>query len=102
MLMIREEYCHKQEDETSDNNDEICRIFADTANSWLCGFIVSLRWIRHFTTNLSDTSNHAVCKSSLNADLVIFMDNELHLMNSYTAIPCDDFEDIQANRQYIS
>jgi hypothetical protein len=27
MLMIREEYCHKQEDETCDNNDEICRIW---------------------------------------------------------------------------
>jgi hypothetical protein len=28
------------------------------------------------------------------------MDNELHLMNSYSAIPCDDFEDIQAQTIY--
>ena len=76
-----------------------CLYFILSFTGSVASSIVSLCWIRHFTTNLSDTSNHAVCKSSLNADLVIFMDNELHLMNSYTAIPCD--EDIQAQAIYI-
>ena len=78
-----------------------CLYFILSFTGSVASYIVSLSWIRHFTTNLSDTSNHAVCKSSLNADhLVIFMDNELHLMNSYTAIPCD--EDTFKHRQYRS
>eukprot|EP00258_Populus_trichocarpa_P023466 XP_024439485.1 uncharacterized protein LOC7474625 isoform X3 [Populus trichocarpa] len=114
MLRIREDHCHKLEDGTSDGNDEIYRIWQEELDwnealikcyvgreaLWLHRRFLSLSWIRHFTTNLGDTSNYRVCKSSVNADIGIFMDNELHLANSCSTIPDNEFEDFQAQALY--
>ncbi|KAG6750686.1 hypothetical protein POTOM_045194 [Populus tomentosa] len=114
MLRIREDHCHKLEDGTSDGNDEIYRIWQEELDwnealikryvgreaLWLHRRFLSLSWIRHFTTNLGDTSNYRVCKSSINADIGIFMDNELHLANSCSTIPDNEFEDFQAQAIY--
>ncbi|XP_073260087.1 uncharacterized protein [Populus alba] len=97
MLRVREDHCHKLEDGTSDGNDEIYRIWQAL---WLHRRFLSLSWIRHFITNLGDTSNYHVCKSSINADIGIFMDNELHLANSCSTIPDNEFEDFQAQAIY--
>ncbi|KAI5566765.1 hypothetical protein BDE02_13G043200 [Populus trichocarpa] len=114
MLRIREDHCHKLEDGTSDGNDEIYRIWQEELDwnealikcyvgreaLWLHRRFLSLSWIRHFTTNLGDTSNYRVCKSRINADIGIFMDNELHLANSCSTIPDNEFEDFQAQALY--
>ncbi|CAK7341143.1 unnamed protein product [Dovyalis caffra] len=114
MLRVREECCHKLEDETSDGNDEIYQIWQEELDwnealikryvgreaLWLHRRFLSLSWIRHFTTNLGDTSNHRVCKSSINADIGIFMDNESRLANSCSMVPDNDFEDFQAQAIY--
>lgn len=116
MLRIREDHCHKLEDGTSDGNDEIYRIWQEELDwnealikcyvgreaLWLHRRFLSLSWIRHFTTNLGDTSNYRVCKSSVNADIGIFMDNELHLANSCSTIPDNEFEDFQAQAIYCA
>ncbi|XP_073260088.1 uncharacterized protein [Populus alba] len=114
MLRVREDHCHKLEDGTSDGNDEIYRIWQEELDwnealikcyvgreaLWLHRRFLSLSWIRHFITNLGDTSNYHVCKSSINADIGIFMDNELHLANSCSTIPDNEFEDFQAQAIY--
>ncbi|KAF9670152.1 hypothetical protein SADUNF_Sadunf13G0038900 [Salix dunnii] len=159
MLRIMEEHCHKLENGTSDENNEIYRIWQciydhmrpilvsfeflgdfdcivivlckimgrDVGDKlsffywtceeldwnealikryvgrealWLHRRFLSLSWIRHFTTKLGDTSLYRACKSSINGDIGIFMDNELRLANSCSTIPDDDFEDFQAQAMY--
>ncbi|KAJ6757404.1 PROTEIN PRENYLTRANSFERASE ALPHA SUBUNIT REPEAT-CONTAINING PROTEIN 1 [Salix koriyanagi] len=114
MLRIMEEHCHKLEDGTSDENNEIYQIWQEELDwiealikryvgreaLWLHRRFLSLSWIRHFTTTLGDTSNYRACKSSINGDIGIFMDNELHLANSCSTIPDNDFEDFQAQAMY--
>ncbi|KAK7846439.1 protein prenyltransferase alpha subunit repeat-containing protein 1, partial [Quercus suber] len=59
---------------------------------WLHRRFLSLCWMKQFATNLHDIS----ISNSFNS----FIDNELHLLNSCSTVPDNDFEDFQTQATY--
>ena len=67
---------------------------------WLHRRFLSLCWMKQFATNLHDVSSHSELKISTSNSFNSFIDNELHLLNSCSTIPDNDFEDFQAQATY--
>ncbi|XP_015576533.1 protein prenyltransferase alpha subunit repeat-containing protein 1 isoform X2 [Ricinus communis] len=107
MLRILEQFCCKQDDESSDHDVEICQMWQEELQwneelielyvgreaLWLYRRFLSLCWIRHF---ISDIIHHSEHKSRVVANINEFLDHELCLVNSWSTIPDDDYEDFQA------
>ncbi|KAK4596613.1 hypothetical protein RGQ29_014587 [Quercus rubra] len=67
---------------------------------WLHRRFLSLCWMKQFATNLHDVSCHFELKISTSNSFNSFIDNELHLLNSCSTVPNNDFEDFQAQATY--
>ncbi|XP_055961235.1 uncharacterized protein LOC126675402 isoform X2 [Mercurialis annua] len=116
MLWILEESCHKQEDESSDHDAEIYHIWQEELQwnkelikhyvgreaLWLYRRFLSLCWIRHFATDLSNSSRTSKCKTCIVTDISLFMNNELCLVHSCSSIPDDSYEDSEAQAVHSS
>ncbi|KAK7836227.1 hypothetical protein CFP56_022812 [Quercus suber] len=69
---------------------------------WLHCRFLSLCWMKQFASNLHDVSCHSELKISTSNSFNSFIDNELHLLNSCSTIPDNDFEDFQVQVTYFA
>nr|XP_023906811.1 protein prenyltransferase alpha subunit repeat-containing protein 1-B-like [Quercus suber] len=67
---------------------------------WLHRRFLSLCWMKQFATNLHDVSCHSELKISTSNSFNSFIDNELHLLDSCSTVPDNDFEDFQVQATY--
>lgn len=67
---------------------------------WLHRRFLSLFWIKHFLTGHTGLPGHWKHKTSMNNDFGIFVDHELHLLQSCSIIPDNNFDDYQAQATY--
>ncbi|KAB2621374.1 prenyltransferase alpha subunit repeat-containing protein 1 [Pyrus ussuriensis x Pyrus communis] len=114
MLKILEEQCYKQEISSSGYNVETYQLWKEELDwdemlikryigreaLWLHRRFLSLFWIKHFITDHSGVSSHGKQNNSMNNDFRIFMDNELHLLDSCSIIPDNSFDDYQAQAKH--
>ena len=56
--------------------------------------------MKQFAINLHDVSSHSELKISTINSFNSFIDDELHLLNSSSTVPDNDFEDFQAQATY--
>ncbi|XP_024188845.2 protein prenyltransferase alpha subunit repeat-containing protein 1-A isoform X2 [Rosa chinensis] len=114
MLRILEDRCCKQENESSscsvkinqlwkeeiDWNEMLIKRYIGREALWLHRRFLSLFWIKHFLTGQTSLPGDWKHKTSMNNDFGIFVDNELHLLQSCSIIPDDSFDDYQAQATY--
>ncbi|KAL5768132.1 hypothetical protein ACOSP7_014710 [Xanthoceras sorbifolium] len=110
MLRIYEDFYHTQADHSSGYNFKIYNIWKEELDwnealigryvgreaLWLHRRFLSSYWIRHIATDLHSVSCQFEHESSIDIDVGSFIDHELHLLDSCSTIPDDDFEDFQA------
>ncbi|KAF3452357.1 hypothetical protein FNV43_RR02790 [Rhamnella rubrinervis] len=106
MLRILEDSSHKEENGTIRYNFEIHQLWKEELNwdeilikryigreaLWLHRRFLSLILIKRLSTDQTGTT--------MNNDLGMFLDNELHLLGSCSIIPDSNFEDYQAQALY--
>ncbi|KAM1692020.1 hypothetical protein FF1_033660 [Malus domestica] len=114
MLKILEEQCYKQEISSSGYSVETYQLWKEELDwdemlikryigreaLWLHRRFLSLFWIKHFITDHTGVSSHGKQNNSMNNDFRIFMDNELHLLNSCSIIPDNSFDDYQSQAKH--
>ncbi|KAA8539002.1 hypothetical protein F0562_025694 [Nyssa sinensis] len=88
---------HQVWKEELDWNEMLIKRYIGREALWLHRRFLSLCWIKHFATDIHDASCHSDHKTSTSHDMVIFMDNELGLFRSCSAILDNDFEDFQSH-----
>ncbi|CAN6582198.1 unnamed protein product [Malus baccata var. baccata] len=114
MLKILEEQCYKQEISSSGYSVETYQLWKEELDwdemlikryigreaLWLHRRFLSLFWIKHFITDHTGVSSHGKQNNSMNNDFRIFMDNELHLLDSCSIIPDNSFDDYQSQAKH--
>ncbi|XP_065630788.1 uncharacterized protein LOC111983047, partial [Quercus suber] len=86
--------------EELDWNEMLIKHYIGREALWLHRRFLSLCWMKQFATNLHDVSCHSELKISTSNSFNSFIDNELHLLNSCSTVPDNDFEDFQAQATY--
>nr|POE88747.1 protein prenyltransferase alpha subunit repeat-containing protein 1 [Quercus suber] len=86
--------------EELDWNEMLIKRYIGREALWLHRCFLSLCWMKQFATNLHDVSCHSKLKISTSNSFNSFIDNELHLLNSCSTVPDNDFEDFQAQATY--
>ncbi|GMY20517.1 protein prenyltransferase alpha subunit repeat-containing protein 1-like isoform X2 [Fagus crenata] len=86
--------------EELDWNEMLIKRYIGREALWLHRRFLSLCWMKHFATDLHDVSCHSELKISTSNSFSSFIDNELHLLNSSSTVPDNDFEDFQAQATY--
>ncbi|XP_030958800.1 protein prenyltransferase alpha subunit repeat-containing protein 1-B-like [Quercus lobata] len=77
-------------------NERLIKRYIGREALWLHRRFLSLCWMKQFATNLHDVSCHSELKISTSNNFNSFIDNELHLFNSCSIVPENDFEDFRA------
>ncbi|XP_030959441.1 protein prenyltransferase alpha subunit repeat-containing protein 1-like isoform X2 [Quercus lobata] len=86
--------------EELDWNEMLIKRYIGREALWLHRRFLSLCWMKQFATNLHDVSCHSDLKISTSDSFNSFIDNELHLLNSCSTLPDNDFEDFQVQATY--
>ncbi|XP_030959469.1 protein prenyltransferase alpha subunit repeat-containing protein 1-like isoform X2 [Quercus lobata] len=86
--------------EELDWNEMLIKRYIGREALWLHRRFLSLCWMKQFATNLHDVSCHFDLKLSTSDSFNSFIDNELHILNSCSTVPNNDFEDFQAQATY--
>ncbi|KAF3945101.1 hypothetical protein CMV_028496 [Castanea mollissima] len=81
-------------------NEMLIKRYIGRQALWLHRRFLSLCWMKQFATNLHEVSCHSELKISTSNSFNNFIDNELHLLNSCSTAPDNDFEDFQAQATY--
>ncbi|KAG7599084.1 Protein prenyltransferase alpha subunit [Arabidopsis suecica] len=82
--------------EELDWNKELVERYVGREALWLHRRFLSLNWIIYFACNDSDVSPEPGESIIMNEEIAIFIDNEIHLLESSMTVPDTKFEDFQA------
>ncbi|XP_020867091.1 uncharacterized protein LOC9329817 isoform X3 [Arabidopsis lyrata subsp. lyrata] len=82
--------------EELDWNKELVERYVGREALWLHRRFLSLNWIIYFACNDSDVSPEPGESIIMNEEIAIFIDNEIHLLESSMIVPDTKFEDFQA------
>uniref|UniRef100_A0A7N2L8B3 Uncharacterized protein n=1 Tax=Quercus lobata TaxID=97700 RepID=A0A7N2L8B3_QUELO len=88
-----------REQEELNWNERLIKRYIGREALWLHRRFLSLCWMKQFATNLHDVSCHSELKISTSNNFNSFIDNELHLFNSCSIVPENDFEDFRAKSE---
>nr|POF18173.1 hypothetical protein CFP56_67655 [Quercus suber] len=86
--------------EELDWNEMLIKRYIGREALWLHRRFLSLCWMKQFATDLHDVSCHFELKISTINSFNSFFDNELHLLNSCSTVPDNDFEDFQVQATF--
>ncbi|XP_010475870.1 PREDICTED: uncharacterized protein LOC104755221 [Camelina sativa] len=87
---------HKIWKEELDWNKGLVERYVGREALWLHRRFLSLNWIMHFTSKHLDVSPETAESIIMNEEIAIFINNEIHLLESSMTIPDTKFEDYQA------
>ncbi|XP_056849752.1 uncharacterized protein LOC108827713 isoform X2 [Raphanus sativus] len=90
---------HKIWMEELDWNKELVKRYLGREALWLHRRFLSLNWIMYFCRNQSSETGESIV---MNEETVIFIDNEIHLLESSMTVPDNKFEDFQAQALHAS
>ncbi|XP_020867094.1 uncharacterized protein LOC9329818 isoform X2 [Arabidopsis lyrata subsp. lyrata] len=82
--------------EELDWNKELVERYVGREALWLHRRFLSLNWIIYFACNDLDVSPEPGESIIMNEEIAIFIDNEIHLLESSMIVPDTKFEDFQA------